>query len=222
MTRPPLAALAPAAAYFAFVLGLAQWLRRRRVAPDITRALVQVGAALWVIPARYLALGAPWAPLPYLALAVLLYVSFRYELFPSIEDDGASLGPTLWPISCALLLTWFSGERTHVAATAILGAGLGDAAAGIVGRRLGTRRFRAFGTRRSMEGALAMFVTGGVTMAPALVAWGGLDWHQAVAFALITATVGASVETISVSQTDNVTVPLAMAATLATLLRFSQ
>ena len=219
MTLPtPLANLLPMLGAFVALLGAAEVLRRRlRIAPDVTRALVQVGVATSVVFAGH---GAGSGP--YWVLAFVLYLSFRYEVLDAVEDDGPSLGPTLWPVACALLLTWFPGERSFIAVTAVLGAGIGDALAGVAGRRLGTRRFRTYGSRRSMEGTFALFAAAGATMAPALVVFGELGWHQAVAFSLIAATVAASVEAISLRGTDNLTVPLATAGALAALLRFSQ
>lgn len=215
---PPLASPLPMLGAFVALLGSAEMLRRRlRVAPDVTRALVQAGvAASVVITGPRPGAGPCWL------LAFVLYLSFRFELLAAVEDDGPNLGPTLWPVACALLLTWFPDERSFIAVTAILGAGIGDPLAGVVGRRLGTRRFRTFGSRRSMEGTFTLFTAAGATMAPALVVFGELGWHQAVAFSLIAATVAASVEAISLRGTDNVTVPLATAATLRALLTFSQ
>ena len=90
-------------------------------------------------------------------------------------------------------------------------------AAALVGRRRGTRRFHFFGHSRTMEGTLTLFLVASASTAPVLGILGGLDWHQAVAFALIAGTVAAAVETISVYGTDNATVPLSVAATLLLL-----
>jgi dolichol kinase len=68
-----------------------------------------------------------------------------------------------------------------------------------------------------MEGTLTFFLVASASMAPVLGLLGGLDWHQAVAFALIAGTVAASVETISVYGSDNATVPFSVAATLLLL-----
>jgi phytol kinase len=151
-----------------------------------------------------------------------MYLSFRFEIFDAVEDAGASLGTVLLPVSCAILLAWFWGERVYLAIAGIFAVGFGDTCAALVGRRLGTRKYRTLGHPRSMEGTLAFFLASGIAMAPVLMSLGELGLHQAVAFSLIGATVAASVESVSVYGTDNLTVPLATAATLATLVRFSQ
>lgn len=215
--------LLAALVFFVPLLGLLEWMRRSlAVTPDVTRKLFFMGVASWAVVAAQLTEDATTAALPFLVLAGVMYLSFRFEIFEAVEDDGASLGSILLPLSCAGLAAWFWPDHTYVAVAAILAAGFGDTTAALVGRRLGTRKYHTLGHARTMEGTLTLFLVSGLAMAPVLALLGGLDSHQAIAFALIGATVAASVESVSVYGTDNVTVPLATAATLAALLRFSQ
>lgn len=215
--------LLAALAFFVLLLGLVEWSRRSlRVPADVTRKLFLMGVALWALPATWLADDGARAALPFLVLSGVMYLSFRFEIFDAVEDDGANLGSVLLPLSCGGLIAWFWGERSYIAVSGILGAGFGDAAAALVGRRMGTRRYHTLGHSRTMEGTLTLFLVSALAMAPVLALLGGLDSHQAMAFALISATVAASVETVSVYGVDDLTVPVATAATLATLLRFSQ
>lgn len=207
--------------YFTIVLAMGEALRRvLALSPDVTRKAVLVLLCSWAVPAAYLFPDPRAAALPFFLLAFVLYLSFRFEVLASVEDDGASLGSVLAPISAALLFH-FLGEsmaRVAVAVAAILAMACGDGAAALVGRRLGTRKYRVLGHARTMEGTLALFVGASLAGAPVLALMGGLDWHQAVAFSLIAATVAASVEAISPYGADNLTVPMAVAATLVLLL----
>ena len=210
-------------AAFAVLLLVLEWFRRGLgVAADVTRKLFHMGVGLGALVAVSLCDDGVHAAIPFLVLAAVMYLSFRFEIFEALEDDGASLGSVLLPLSCAMLLLWFWGEGVYVAVAGIFAASFGDTTAALIGRRLGTRKYRTLGHPRSMEGTLSLFLASGLTMAPVLAILGGLDSHQAVAFALIGATVAASVETVSVYGTDNLTVPVATAATLETLVRFSQ
>ncbi|GMR23492.1 MAG: hypothetical protein BMS9Abin37_1925 [Acidobacteriota bacterium] len=214
--------LAPFTA-FAVLLLVLEWLRRGLgVTADVTRKLFHLGVGLWALATVSLFEDGVHAAMPFLVLAGIMYLSFRFEIFEAVEDDGASLGSVLLPLSCAMLLLWFWGDRVYVAIAGIFAASFGDTTAALVGRRMGTRKYRTLGQERSMEGTLSLFLASGLTMAPVLAILGGLGSHQAIAFALIGATVAASVETVSVYGTDNLTVPIATAATLATLIRFSQ
>jgi phytol kinase len=215
-------ALASLAAFAAWLLVL-EWLRRGLGVPaDVTRKLFHMGVGLAALAAALWFDDGVHAAMPFLVLAGIMYLSFRFEIFEAVEDDGASLGSVLLPLACALLLLWFWGDRVYVAVAGIFAASFGDTTAALVGRRMGTRKYRTLGHPRSMEGTLSLFLASGLTMAPVLAILGGLGSHQAIAFALISATVAASVETVSVYGTDNLTVPIATAATVATLVRFSQ
>ena len=202
--------------YFAFVLILGEIARRRMgIAPDVTRKGVLAALAVWALAAVP---DAPSAWPAFLGLAGALYLSFRFEILAAIEDEGPTLGSVLTPLSLGLLLAFVGTDSPHVAGASAL-AMVGDGAAALVGRRRGTRKYHLFGHSRTMEGTLTLFLVASASMAPVLGLLGGLDWHQAVAFALIAATVAASVETISVHGSDNATVPLSVAATLLLLTR---
>jgi phytol kinase len=204
--------------YFGSLLLAAETARRRfRAAPDATRKAVLAGIGAWSVPAVFL-FGEPRAAaLAFLLLALALYLSFRYEILRAVEDEGAGFGSVLAPLSAAALIGWFLPSSPEIAVASILAMSLGDSAAALVGRRRGTRRYRFLGHSRTMEGTLALFLVSSAAQAAALAAMGGVDWHQAVAFALIAGTVAASVESISVYGTDNVTVPISAASTLAAL-----
>ena len=202
--------------YFALVLALGEIARRRiGIPPDITRKGVLAALAVWAL-ATVSQFPDRSASTAFLVLAGVLYLSFRFELLAAIEDEGPTLGSVLAPLSLGLLLALLGTASPHVAGAAAL-AMVGDGAAALVGRRRGTRKYHLFGHSRTMEGTLTLFLVASISMAPVLGLLGGLDWHQAVAFALIAGTVAASVETISVHGIDNATVPFSVAATLLLL-----
>jgi phytol kinase len=203
--------------YFAVVLALAEIARRKAgIAPDITRKGVFAALALWALLAVLPGADPMGASTAFLGLAGVLYLSFRFEILEAIESEGPTLGSVLAPLSLALLLLLLGTDSPHIAGAASLSM-VGDGAASLVGRRRGTRKYHLFGHSRTMEGTLALFLVASAALAPVLGLLGGLDWHQAVAFALIAGTVAASVETISVYGSDNATVPLSVAATLLLL-----
>jgi phytol kinase len=202
--------------YFAIVLSVGEIARRWiGIAPDLTRKGVLAALAVWALltVTRFPEGSASTA---FLVLAGALYLSFRFEILAALEDEGPTLGSVLAPLSLGLLLAHLGAGSPHIAGAAALGI-VADGTAGLVGRRRGTRRYHFFGHSRTMEGTLTLFLVASASMAPVLRLVGGLDWHQAVAFALIAGTVAASVETISVYGSDNATVPLSVAATLLLL-----
>ena len=203
--------------YFALILAFGEVARRRiGIAPDITRKGVLAALAVWALLTVSRLPATRNASAAFLGLAGALYLSFRFEILAAIEDEGPTLGSVLAPLSLGLLLAFLGTDSPHIAGAAAL-AMVGDGAAALVGRRRGTRRYHLFGHSRTMEGTLTLFLVASASMAPVLGLLGSLDWHQAVAFALIAGTVAASVETISVHGSDNATVPFSVAATLLLL-----
>jgi phytol kinase len=203
--------------YFALILALGEVARRRiGIAPDFTRKGVLAALAVWALLTVSRLPDTRNASAAFLGLAGALYLSFRFEILKAIEDEGPTLGSVLAPLSLGLLLAFLGSDSPHIAGAAAI-AMVGDGAAALVGRRRGTRKYHLFGHSRTMEGTLTLFLVASASMAPVLGLLGGLDWHQAVAFALIAGTVAASVETISVHGSDNATVPFSVAATLVLL-----
>jgi len=168
-----------------------------------------------------------WGLVPPLTMAVLYYLSYRYELFPAVEDDErVNLGLVFFPLSVALLLGWLwrpgsPDDMSYLATAGLMATTWGDTAAAWVGRHFGTRRYRFFGHPRTMEGTLTLFLGASAGMAPVLALAGHMDWHQSVAFALIAGTVAACIEIVSLYGSDNLTVPCAAALTLYALSLFS-
>jgi phytol kinase len=205
------------ALYFGLVLASGEVVRRwLQVPPDVTRKGVLAALCVWAVAAVSYLSDVRGVAIAFAGLGAALYLSFRFEILAAIEDEGPTLGSVLAPFSLAFLLVVLGSSSPHIAGAAAL-ALIGDGAAALVGRRLGTRKYHVWGHSRTMEGTLALFLVASATTAPALGLLGSLDWHQAVAFALIAATVAASAETISVYGSDNATVPLSAAGTLAAL-----
>ncbi|HJS74793.1 MAG TPA: hypothetical protein VJ921_10940 [Vicinamibacteria bacterium] len=199
--------------YLAAAIALAELARRHlEVAPDLTRKAVLAAVAIGALAA----VSRPGVPAAFFIASGTLYLSFRFELLASVEDEGPTPGSVLAPLTLALLLAVLGPSSPHIAGAAAV-AMLGDGAGALVGRRRGSRRYHVLGHSRTMEGTLAFFLVASAAIAPVLRVLGGHDWHQAVAFALIAGTVGASVETISIHGTDNATVPLSVAVTLSLL-----
>jgi phytol kinase len=192
-----------------------------------TRKAVLIGIAVWSLATVRIFDSWQWSILPPLTLAVLNYFSYRYQIMSSIEDtERVNLGAAFLPLSFGLLFAWLwrpgcLEDLGYIAVASLMAWAAGDTLAAIIGRRFGTRRYRFFGHRRTMEGTLALFLASSAAGVPILVTMGGMDWHQAVAFALIAGTLAALVEIVSLYGSDNLSVPLITAATLYLLTRLS-
>jgi len=206
---------------YAYVLGLlavAETLRKKLGASgDFTRKIVQIGVGMWSIATVMLFTSWKWGLVPPVTFVFLNYLSYRFELVKAIETaERANLGTVFFPISVALLLGWLwrpgtPGDKGFVAVAGLMAMTWGDAMASIVGRRYGTRKYRFFGHTRSMEGTLAMFIASSVSIALVLHFMGGVDFHPAVAIAMIGGTAAAAIEAVSPYGSDNLFVPIVTA-----------
>ncbi len=200
--------------YVFAIIAVAELVRHRlRLPVDFTRKVVHVGVGIWVVPTLLLFTDWRWAIVPPATFVVLNLLSYRFRLVGSMEEEGTgNLGTILFPIAfMVLIVVFWPRGRPDVVAGGILVLALGDAAAAIVGRRLGRHRYRVGSAERSIEGSAAMAVfswlglLAATTVFPVSVAPGAL-----VAVALI----ATALEAVSVYGFDNILVPAGTAFAL--------
>jgi phosphatidate cytidylyltransferase/phytol kinase len=198
---------------YGLLFGCAELLRGRGLGAETTRKLVHVGSGLLAL-ALPLVFDSAW-PVVALALAftLVLLLSARLGRLGAIHAiERRSLGAFLYP--SAIALTFLRAHQDlPLYAVAILALAFGDAAAALVGQRLGYHRTSIWGQVRSLEGSLAaLLVAGGLTVAClALAGWGFL---AATVVGLLVGLLVALAEAASPRGTDNLTVPLAALAAL--------
>jgi len=220
-------ALALSYGYVGVLALLAEGMRRAGwVSGGTARKGIHVGVGLWIVPT--VLLFADWraAVVPPLTFAVGNFLVHRFRLSPEMDEDPTNFGTVFFPISFALLLALFfrpgpAGDASYAAVAGLLCLALGDAAAAVVGKRYGTRRYFAFGHARTMEGSFAMFLVSGAAVAGVLVAMAGFGWHPALAFGLVTGTAAAGIEAFCPYGSDNLFVPVGVAGVLYGLVEIS-
>lgn len=187
--------------------------------PDFTRKFIHIGVGMWAVGTALLFQRWQYAVIPPMTFIVINYVSYRRKLIKAMDAvAGETLGTVYFPISFALLIPVFWPDQRVLFVAALMPMTWGDALAAVVGQRIGNRSYRLLGHHRSWEGTLTMLVASFVTVWLALAAFGdsGATFYAAPAAA--TAGVAAAVEATSPWGIDNITVPLASAASLALLL----
>ena len=194
--------------------------RRAGLNAEWSRKLAHVGLGL-VTLTWPLAFDATWPALVLAALTVIVLVSLR--AVPAVKQvaGGAVCGVTrhtsgdLWfPVAAAALFAVTGGDLLlYVVPMATLT--FGDAAAALVGRAPGRRRYRVGDTRKSVEGSLSFFAFALVIALVAVAAGSGVP--VATLAALVYATVMTLVEAVSTGGSDNLTVPLVGSGLMAVL-----
>jgi len=147
--------------------------------------------------------------------------SYRRLLVDRREGGGEMRRQLLLAVFVVcLLITLFWGllgpSWRPAIAVAVMVWGLGDAAAAVVGRHLGRRRFahRLVEGAKTLEGTAAMLVAGALAAFATLFGYGGASWWLSLLAAAFLAPLAAAVELVSRRGADTLTVPLATAAGL--------
>lgn len=126
-------------------------------------------------------------------------------------------------LSFALLITVFWGllgiDYHYIAVVAVMAWGFGDAAAALVGKAIGRRRIRnrRIEGAKTVEGTHAMLVVAGLAIFFTLLIYAGQPWYVSLTFAALVAPVSTAVELFSSRGMDTLTVPLATAFSLLSL-----
>jgi phytol kinase len=146
-------------------------------------------------------------------------ISKRMPKLTELTEGGHHLGLVLYAVSYTILAFFFSA-RPYIIAAGILPMAYGDAAASLVGEKIGRRQYRIF-AKKSIEGSIAMF-----TISFAGLLAGLLFFSEFYSLPLLTSVIAAlavAIEaTISEALTpkgfDNITVPLISALLFALLI----
>jgi len=201
--------------YVFAVIGVGEGLRKwRGYSTEFTRKLIHVAVGMWAFGTVLLFQHWYFAIIPPLSFVVLNYISHRGEIFRSVETgEKGNLGTVYFPISFAIIICLF-WERPNLLVASLMPMTWGDALAAILGRRYGQRKYSFLGTTRSVEGSLAMFIFGWLSVFLALLLMPPLGWQTSLLYSLAVAVFATLVEALSPWHIDNLTVPLLSAALL--------
>jgi len=203
--------------------------RKMNLGSDFTRKMVHLfaGAAIWTVP---------FFPHPWIATFVgLVFVIMlalanteRFGRFfaamarPEDLEHGSVRGPFWYAVSITILTAIFTftgyEEYYFIAGAAIMIMMLGDGMSAPIGMKYGARHTREiFGSKRSLEGCLALFIFGFVGAVVAFWWFGifsltvftpGTGHVNMILLALIGAFTATIVELVSPKGTDNITLPM--------------
>ena len=193
------------------VIGLSKPLER--IGKETSRKFVHIAVSHWWIIAMVFFDSPQWAVVAPAAFVVLNFLSYRFDLFSSMErhEGRGDLGTVYYAISLVVLslLTFRPGAAPYIGAIGILIMGWGDGFAAIVGKRYGTRKVTLFGATRTLQGSLTMFV---VSFLVCFVILSIYDPERALLASLTVAAGATLAEALTPLGFDNLTVPLLSSA----------
>lgn len=222
-------------AYYLVACGVLPTLLRawRRVPTELIRKTQHVAYSLSVFillrcfSTWYAAIGASLL-LVLIAFPVLAALE-RTSLYRRLSVDRAERGGELRKqllyvqLSFAILIAVFWGvlgtRWPWAIGVAVMAWGFGDAAAALVGKAFGRRRFlhRWIEGAKTREGTLAMILVGGLALFLTLLLYAGKPWYTSLLISAVVAPVCGVVELFSRRGTDTLTVPLSAAALILPL-----
>lgn len=194
-------------------LGLAEWLHRQRGwSPGATRKLIHITAGCSIFVILGLFDHPSFGIIPFAGFIFFNYWFRRRRTFKGMDSAQASYGTVYFALSITILLAWLwrrsASDRSALAAAAIMIMTWGDAAAALIGQRLGQRRDRIWGQSRTLEGSATMLAVSLVASTSTLSLYGDVAVRPALAWSLTAAVVATMVEGFSPQGLDNLTVPL--------------
>ena len=216
--------------YAVIILTIADVARRKmNLGSNFTRKIVHLfaGAAIWTVPFY----PHPWVA-SFVALTFVIMLALanteRFGRFfaamarPEDLEHGSVRGPFWYAVSITILtvIFTFSGydELYFIAGAAIMMMMLGDGMSAPIGMKYGANHTREiFGSKRSLEGCLGLFVFGFIGAIIGFWWFGifavtvftpGAGYVNMILLALFGAITATIVELVSPKGTDNVTLPM--------------
>lgn len=207
--------------YVFSIIGISEGLRKwRGYSVDFTRKFVHIGVGMWAFGTVLLFENKVFAIIPPLSFVLINYISYRRETFKAMETgERGQLGTVYFPIAFSAAI-WIFWDNPVILVACLMPMTWGDAFAAVIGQRYGQREYSVFGSTRTLEGSLTMFLVSLIATAIPLLMFsmGGITTGEALLVSAITALGATAAEAVSPHGTDNLTVPAVSALLLALLL----
>ena len=181
--------------------------------PELIRKIVHIGTGNVILLAWWLHIPA-WVGITASILAsIVTLLSYQFPILPGINSVGRkSLGTFFYAVSIGVLVAWFwSINQPHYAVLGILVMTWGDGFAALIGQRFGKHSYTVWGTKKSWEGSLTMFLVSYIVSSSILLSVQGNNlptWLVSLTIALV----ATALEAFSLYGIDNLSVPIGSAA----------
>ncbi|PKM60465.1 MAG: hypothetical protein CVU99_07955 [Firmicutes bacterium HGW-Firmicutes-4] len=196
--------------YVFSVIFLAKFLER--FGKEASRKAVHILVCNWWLLAMVFFDSPIWAAVVPACFVVLNYLSYRFQLFSSMERGAGKgdLGTVYYAISLLILVMISFGplENPVVGGVGILIMGYGDGLAAVVGTRWPIKPYQILGSEKTLSGSLTMF---GASFLVTLILLAATGQSQDLIPAIILAVLATGLEALTPQGLDNLTVPLVSA-----------
>ena len=127
---------------------------------ELLRKIIHIGIGPLIPIAKYLNIDQISALIFTGIISVLIFLNYKYELFPTIEDvNRKSFGTLFYCISLFILIFLFWNKDPYSLVAGFFIMTFGDGLAGLIGKSFNSKSWIFFKQRKSLFGTLTMFLT---------------------------------------------------------------
>ncbi len=188
-------------------------MRRLGRDPELVRKVVHIGTGNVMFLAWGLNLPMWLCLSAAIAFSAIAIISYFLPVLPMLNGVGRKTnGVFYYALSITCLVAWFwSIGAPQFATIGVIVMSWGDGLAAIIGQKWGKHAYHFMGSKRTLEGSLAMLIVSYLATCLILVIAQGIT-PSTLLIPLPVAVVATVLEAISPGGTDNLTVPLASAS----------
>lgn len=174
---------------------------------EISRKIVHIGVCNWWIIVIIFFENVWLASIVPLLFCIINYISYKKDIFKSMErDDKKSLGTVYYAISCLVLtlisFLWFNNKM--YAGIGLFAMGYGDGLAALIGQKFKSKEYNVFGCKKTVLGSVTMFVVTFIAISVLLAAYNKFSIIPVLGLSAF----ATFVEAFSMYGIDNLTVPI--------------
>ena len=174
---------------------------------ELSRKVVHIGVCNWWIIVIIFFNNVVLASIVPALFCIINYISYKKDIFKSMErDDKKSLGTIYYAISCLALtllsFLWFKNKL--YAGIGLLTMGYGDGLAALIGNKFKSFEFKIFGNKKTILGSVTMFVVSFIVISILALCYGQFNLPAI----LLVSGVATIIEACSPFGLDNLTVPI--------------
>jgi phytol kinase len=201
------------AAWLAFMFLLVSFLHWQKAEAELVRKVMHIGTGnilllAWLLQVP-LIIGLGFG----IGFSAIALISYYLPILPMLNSVGRkTLGVFYYALSITILVAWFwSINQPQYAVVGVLVMAWGDGLAALVGTRWGKRSYEFMGSKKTLEGSLAMVGASYLVTLLVFAIANGISLTTLL-IPIPIAIIAAILEAVSPGGTDNLSVPLVCAA----------
>ena len=174
---------------------------------EFSRKFVHIGVCNWWIIASLFFTNVYWASIVPFLFVILNYISYKKNIFASIErKEKNSLGTIYYAVSCLLLtlVSFIYFNNMLYGGIGLLVMGYGDGFAAIFGMKFKSYEYQVWKQKRTVIGSITMFVCSFIVIGILTLVFGQFSLLNI----LLISCIATIIEAVSPHGLDNLTVPL--------------